>query len=190
MFSSTKLLKLSSIILSKTSKHVVDLTNVDNFSYSAIMREITKCSDDEQIKHFLILYKEYFDLAEENKIDKPEFFALQNAIIEYSKKYKIIIPDNFIKKANISHLGSAEDIGHYISNVIKFLMSKISDENKARSMSRLKGKLINLNSNELANKDMPASASIGQSITFVKNVLFNHDPSFIKEVLRHTVNKL
>lgn len=191
MNNAENLLKLSSLFVYSTNKEeVIDLTSVDNFSYSAIMREINKNYNDEVIEYFLFLYKKYFDLALENNIQKSEYVALQNTLVEFSKKYKIKIKDSLIKNATITELGSAEDIGQYISNVIKFLMNKISDKSRNKSLEGLKHKLMQLSPNELSNKEMPNSAAIGQAITFVKNILFNHDPSFIKEVLRHVIKNL
>lgn len=174
----------------KVASHVVDLTKADNFSYSAIMREINKCCSDEQIKMFLSLYKDCFEYAIENKLQKPEIVALQNALIEFNKEHKIKISPELVKSASITELGSPEDIGSYIANVIHFLMNKISFEKRNKAILNLKTKLSKMDANSLANKNMPNSAAIGQSITFVKNILFNHDPHFIKEVLKHVMNKL
>ena len=43
---------------------------------------------------------------------------------------------------------------------------------------------------EIASKQMPESSAVGQSITFIKHVLFNHDARYIREVLDSLVKSL
>jgi hypothetical protein len=43
---------------------------------------------------------------------------------------------------------------------------------------------------EIASKQLPESAALGQAITFVKHVLFNHDAKYVREVLNSLVGAL
>ena len=47
-----------------------------------------------------------------------------------------------------------------------------------------------LNEKEIAGKKMPASSSMGQSITFLKHILFGQDPQYIRSVLNNVARFL
>jgi hypothetical protein len=40
-----------------------------------------------------------------------------------------------------------------------------------------------MNESEISSKQLPESSALGQAITFVKHILFNHDSRYVKEVL-------
>lgn len=169
---------------------VIDLTDIDDFSYSALMRKLRQKASKEQVKNFLKLYKLQFDKAVKNKLQKPEKVALQNALIKFNKYHKIKLKKKLIKSAAVSELGDAVLVGKYLSDIIRFTLTRISPEKRANAIQSLKHKLYNLNESEMSNKNMPASSAMGQSITFVKHVLFNHDPIYIREVLNNLVRSL
>ncbi len=154
------------------------------------MRKLRQKASKEQVKTFLKLYKLQFDKAVKNKLQKPEKVALQNALIKFNKSHKIKINKKFVKNAAISELGDPALVGKYLSDIIRFTLNRISPEKRASAIQSLKHKLYSLNENELANKNMPASSSMGQSITFVKSILFNHDPIYIRNVLNNLVRSL
>jgi hypothetical protein len=168
----------------------LDLTDVEEFSYSAIMRKLREKADKEQVRLFLTLYKKHFDNAVKDKLQKPEKVALQNAVVKFSKKFKIKFPKKMVKNAAISELGDAAAVGAYLANIVKFTLQRISPEKRPGSLENLKNKLYSLNETEIASKKMPASSAIGQSITFVKHVLFNHNSTYIREVLNNLVRNL
>ena len=62
-------------------------------------------------------------------------------------------------------------------------MQRISEENRPKSLLSLKNKILNFNEVELSEKKTPASAAIGQCITFLKHILINHNPQYIRAVL-------
>ena len=168
----------------------LDLTDVEEFSYSAIMRKLREKADKEQVRLFLTLYKKQFDNAVKDKLQKPEKVALQNAVVKFSKKFKVKFPKKMVKNAAISELGDAAAVGAYLANIVKFTVQRISDEKRPGALESLKNKLYSLNETEISSKKMPASAAMGQSITFVKHVLFNHDSTYIREVLNNLVRNL
>jgi hypothetical protein len=79
--------------VSKTDDiEVIDLTDIDDFSYSACMRKIRQKCSKEQVREFLQLYKVQFDKAVKNKLQKPEKVALQNSFVRFSKHYELSLP--------------------------------------------------------------------------------------------------
>lgn len=172
------------------SDHFIDLTKAVDFSYSAIMRELRQNASKEQVMMFLKLFKANFDNAVKEKLQKPERVALQNAMVKFDKLYKVKLDKKLIKNAAVSELGDAAAVGKYLSDIIKFTISRISPEKRPNAIKNLRTKFYNMNENEIALKSLPPSSSIGQAITFVKHVLFNHDVRYIREVLNNIVRNL
>ncbi len=165
----------------------IDLTKATDFSYSAIMREMRQHATSEQIREFLILFKKQFDKAIKHKKKEPDQVALKAAMAVFDDKYGVKLK---MKKKASNELGDAAQVGKYLANIVKFTISKIPLERRPAAIESLKTKFYSMNSNDLAAKNLPAMAGIGQSITFVKHVLFNHDAGYIREVLNHLVNNL
>lgn len=163
------------------AKAFIDLTDVDNLSLSAVMRELRKQDEDASIK-FLALYKHCFDFLVCNGVEDVETIALDTALQIFSQLYSV--------KLEKQAAPNAELVGQYLANIIKFTISRISVERRPKSINRLKQKLNQLNEVELANKKLPASSSMGQAITFVKHVLFNHNPQYIREVINNVIKYL
>ncbi len=171
-------------------KTTIDLTDIDDFAYSAIMRKLRQKADKNQVLEFMKIYKKEFDNTVKQKLTKPEKIALQKCVVKFNKKYPIKFPKNMVKNAALTELGTAEQVGQYLSNIVKFTLNRISPAKRPGSLNRLRTKLYYLNESDLSNKHMPASSAIGQSITFVKHVLMNHDPSYIRQVLNSLVKHL
>jgi hydrogenase maturation factor len=174
----------------KADDKVIDLTEAFEFSYSSVIRELRRQASKEQTIEFMKIFKKEFDKAVVDELQKPERIALQNSLIKFNKIFKIKLKKNFVKNAATSELGEASKVGKYLSDIVKFTISKISPENRQKSLNNLRNRFYTMNANELANKKMPNSASIGQSIIFVKSVLFNHEPNYIREVLNNLVKNL
>jgi hypothetical protein len=168
----------------------LDLTDIEEFTYSALMRKLRQKASKEQVRLFLTLYKKYFDKAVRDKLQKPEKIALQNAFVKFKKTVNVKVPKKMVKNAAVSELGDAAAVGAYLANIVKFTIQRISPENRAKALESLKHKLYALNESEISNKNLPASSSMGQSITFVKHVLFNHDAHYIREVINNLVRNL
>jgi hypothetical protein len=169
---------------------VIDLMKATDFSYSAIMREMRQKATKEQVREFLILFKREFDKATKDKLQKPEKLALQNSLIKFNKRHKIKVKKKLVKNAAISELGDANQVGQYLANIVRFTINRIPLEKRQSVISNLKNKFYSFNADEIAQKQLPPTSSIGQSITFVKHVLFNHDPIYIREVLNSLVSHL
>lgn len=171
-------------------KQEIDLSKLEANSYSAIVRELNKNATKEQVIEFLSLYKHNFDKSFKAKLQKPETIALKKTFREFQKKYDLKIDSKIIKEATLAELGTAQQVGAYLANVVKFTLNKISPENRAKSINSVKRKIYNFNENELANKKMPASAASGSAITFLKHVLFKHEAGYIRAVINEIVRNL
>lgn len=169
---------------------LIDLTDIDDYSYSAIMRKIRQKAPKEGIKLFLKLFKEQFDRAVKEKLQKPEKVALQNTLVKFNKHYKIKIDKKMIKCAAVTELGNAASVGSYLANIVRFTLNRIDPAKRWNAMIRLQQKFSTMDPNEIAIKDLPPSSALGQSITFVKHVLFGQDANYIKEVLDNLVRNL
>lgn len=155
----------------------IDLTDLDSFSLSAVMRKLNQQCDHDTIKDFLKVYLDCFnELADEEDFEE---LVLKTALEKFSSK---IIK----KEASID----TNQLSTHMSNIIKLLVEKIKPENRHKAIMSIKSKLSNVDINDMANKNMPASTAIGQSITLVKNVLFDKQPALIKDIITKVINKL
>lgn len=175
--------------IKKTAK-VLDLSAIEDFSFSAIMRQLNNKADKSQVEDFLKEFKKCFDASVKNKLKEPDKVALRHAVYFFNEKYPINLNKNLKKEAAAVQLGAPEKVGKYLSDIVKFMLQRISAERRPNSINSLKKKFYSFNINELANKKLPASSSIGQSLTFVKHVLFNQQPQYIKSVLEHLIRNL
>lgn len=82
-------------------------------------------------------------------------------------------------------MGDPKRAGKSIAEIIKFLTSRIDPAHRYNSLSKLRNKIIHLDEHDIAAKETPPTASLGQSISFVKNILIGHDPAYIREILAH-----
>lgn len=172
------------------AKDVIDLTDAEELSYSAVMRKLRKAASESQVLTFIKIFKKECDLAFKNKLNKPEKVALQNTIVKFNKIHKIKFKEEILKNASIAELGSPEQIGKYLSNIVRFTISKMPSEKRDSAISKLKQKFNSMDVSDISSKNMPSSAAIGSAITFVKHVLFNHDSEFIKKVLSSLISSL
>jgi hypothetical protein len=174
----------------KEEEKVIDLTGAIDFSYSAIMREMRQEASKEQVREFLVYFKREFDKAVKKKLQKPEKVALQNSLIRFDKKHKIKVKKKLVKNAAISELGDPALVGRYLADIVKFTLNKLPVEKRAPAIEKLRSKFYSFNADEMSQKHLPPTASIGQSISFVKNVLVNQNPLYIREVLNNLASNL
>lgn len=171
-------------------KKVIDLTKATDFSYSAIMREMRRKASKEQVREYLILFKKEFDKAVKKKLQKPEKVALQNSLIKFNKKHPVKVKKKLIKNAAVSELGHPALVGKYLADIVKFTLNKLPLEKRAPALLKLREKFYAFNADEISQKNSPPTAAIGQSITFVKHVLINQNPLYIREVLNNLASNL
>lgn len=175
---------------SSSDEKVIDLTGAVDFAYSAIMREMRKEASKEQVRLFLTLFKKEFDNAVKAKLQKPEKIALQNSLVKFNKKHKVKCKKKLVKSAAVSELGDPVLVGKYLADIVRFTLNRLPLEKKFNALQSLKSKFYGFNADEIAQKDLPPTSAIGQSITFVKHVLFNHDAPYVREVINNIVSNL
>ena len=164
-------------------KSIIDLTDIDEFAYSAIMRKLRQKCSPEQVRQFLHLYKQQFDKAVKGKLNKPERIALQNTMVKFNKLHKVKLDKKMIKTAATTELGNAEQVGKYLADIVRFTLQRIPPDKRQQAVNRLKQKFAEMNEIEISSKQLPQSSALGQAITFVKHILFNQDARYVKEVL-------
>ena len=154
-------------------------------SYSSIMRDLRKSSDEDTVKCFQEEFKKAFDQAVIDGDEEPEKIALEKAKENIRDENELIE-----KSASAIDLGDANKAGEYLANLLKFLLRRISPERRPRAIEGLKRKVYYINEYQIASKKVPASSSIGQSITLLKTLLLEHEPQYIRGVLNSIVKHL
>ena len=167
-------------------KHQKKASKEEKDTYSSIMRDLVKNYEDSVVKEFQKSFKEEFDKALLNGEEEPEEFAMSKAIS--------VVAFHEIKRvekfAAAIEMGSPENAGQYLAELIRFLLRRISPPKRQGSIDNLKKKIFYINEYEIARKKMPASASMGQSIMLLKIILLEHSPSYIRSVLNSIVRNL
>ena len=74
--------------------------------------------------------------------------------------------------------------------IIQFMFYRVPDKNKAKFLSRVRGKVVKIDPSLLGIKALPPTAAIGQSIGLVKNLLYGLNSNFIQQVLVELVKIL
>lgn len=172
----------------KKASLVLDLSNIEELSYSCVCREIFK-TNEKLTEDFLSIFKKNFDAFAINNED-VHIPVLVKTIKDLNEVYEIRLPTLNVKTASISEYGSPEDIGIFLSHVIKFMTSRIKKENRQKSLNSLKSKIYSLNIDEISHKKIPASASLGHTLTLIKLLLSNQDPHFIRRVIFSAIKHL
>lgn len=156
-------------------------------SYSSVMRDLRKSYDEETVHKFQTTFKQMFDEALKSGSEDPEKDILDKALscIDYEDDKKAME-----KAASSIDLGDPQYAGKYLADVLKFLMRRISQERRTKSLENLRKKIYYLNEYEIASKKVPPSSAIGQSITLLKHILLEHNPEYIRNVLNSIVRNL
>lgn len=99
--------------------------------------------------------------------------------------------DRMIKFAQLSvSTGDSRLAGRGIAEIVKFLMARVPPNRHQELMERLRHKIWTLNEIEISNKNLVPGSALGQSLTFIKNILAGHNPTYVREVLQHIVFNL
>ena len=160
-------------------------------TFSSIMRDLNK-NHPEKVKTFMSEFKKAFDEALEQSLENPDEIALMQAMqaINYSIKEAKIYKVMKKHAESVVEMGNPMVAGKTIANMIKYLVTKIPQKHQDDTLKDIKSRLLNVNVNELANKRIPPSASIGQSIAFIKNMLGGRSSEYISKVIQNTVQHL
>lgn len=178
---------LSNKIVKQASKKI-KISDADDFTYSAITRLFRKNLEEKELRKFQELYRTNFEevyLSDAKEIEKT---ALKKTLIELQEELNLEL--DIVKKAGIEQLGTPEEVGKYLANIVKFTLQRIKPESRKLSILKLRKKIYLLDELELASKKMPASSAMGNSITFIKHILFNQRADYIRKVLNNIVRSL
>ena len=74
-------------------------------------------------------------------------------------------------------------VAEQIKDIIGVMVGRMSTEAQIKAYPNIAGKIKALNTVDIANKKSPGGASIGVSLSLVKNILNGRDPIFIKRVI-------
>jgi len=80
-------------------------------------------------------------------------------------------------------LGDPNVAGKSLADIVIFLLRRIPEHQRPNAVRKMILKFQLLNSQEIASKNMKPFSSMGQSISFIKNVLAGHDPLYVRKVL-------
>ncbi len=178
---------------SSTEEELIKNAEDIELSYSAIMRDLNKNNKDD-IERFRSIFKKTFDEANIEGLENADKIALMAAIkgIDYNpNKKEAEIQNRMFKLANVmTDIGDPDTAGKGIASIVKFLLKKIKPENRQVITNKMRDRIWNLNELDMASKKSPVSASIGNSISMVKNILNGRDPKYIRETLRYIVGYL
>ena len=87
------------------------------------------------------------------------------------------------KESQISLPNNPQYVASRIKQIIDVMVGKMSLEAQYRAYPNISARVQSLNPHELSMKKSPGGASIGMSISLVKNILNGKDPFFIKLVM-------
>lgn len=174
-----------------SNENKADLTDVEDFTYSAFLRKMRKKLEKQEFLSFLKIYKIEFDKSVALKLEDAERVSLTKSLIIFNKTIRPIkIDKEIIKNAAVAELGTPEEVGEYLAGIVSFLMKRISPDSRSRSIENLKDKFNKLDVFTMSNKKMPVSSALGQAISFTKQVLFGHDARYIKLVINSIVKNI
>lgn len=98
--------------------------------------------------------------------------------------------NRIILLASVLELGHPDNAGKSLADIIVFLLSRIKPEKRQAAKYKMIQKIRTLMPNEISGKNMPEYSSIGQSISFIKNVLAGHDSAYVMSVLESIIRNL
>jgi hypothetical protein len=88
-----------------------------------------------------------------------------------------------LKLASKLELGNPDVAGKSLAEISKFLLKRIPEHKRPDAIRKMIIKLRIMNAEEIADKDMKDYSSMGQSLSFIKNVLAGNDKDYIRRVL-------
>lgn len=70
-----------------------------------------------------------------------------------------------------------------IHKIMIFMLYRVPPEKRGRFLSRIRGKVEEMNPVEMAGKRVPINSTIGQAVSVTKNILNGLNPEFVQQVL-------
>lgn len=87
-------------------------------------------------------------------------------------------------------LGDPDIAGKSLADIVLFLLRRIPPHQRPKAIRSMVIKFNTLSSEEISNKNMKPFSSMGQSISFIKNVLAGHDALYVRKVLDSIIRNL
>lgn len=171
----------------ESSEKIIDLSHIDELSYSCVVRELRKICNEDVVMEFLQHFKAAFDVLLLATDDNIYENSMKYAMALFSTKHVVKLP---IKKEAQIFSSDPKKVGQYLAHIVKFLLRRIPEKNRSKAANKLKNKFKSLDINLLSAKNIPAYSSMGQAITFVKNVLFNNGPGYIEKAINSLILSL
>lgn len=94
------------------------------------------------------------------------------------------------KLAQTISLGDPVSVGREMAGIIGFILRSVPPDGRVQALQNLKGKLSALSPGDIAGKQSPPTAAVGQAITFVKTILNGLPYNYVKTVLDTTLRTL
>lgn len=83
--------------INKKASAEIDLKDIEELTYSAIMRKLVKDNNHEIINLFQKIFKDNFDEEYLNNNEKPQYKSLLKTLIEINENYPIILSKKLLK---------------------------------------------------------------------------------------------
>lgn len=104
-------------------------------------------------------------------------------IFAYEKNKKANSYDRMIKLAGAIDLGNPDIAGKSLADIVLFLMKRIPEDSRPKAISSMRSKIRNISAQDVSGKQMGDYSSMGQSLTFIKNILSGHKEGYVRKVL-------
>ncbi len=95
-----------------------------------------------------------------------------------------------LKLASVLELGDPDMAGKSLADIAIFLLNRIPEHKRPDAIRKMIIKIRTINVDETSNKDMKDYSSMGQSLSFIKNVLSGHDKEYIRKVLDSIIRNM
>lgn len=186
----TSLANISDYLISKfakASKELEMMTNVEKYNHLMLKINNSDLTDrNETIKKVTNIYSRtlIMEFSKVKDLEKAKESAYQKALHrtnQYLSKESGANPQ--LKEAQSYITNNPILVAKQIKGIIDVMVGRMSPEAQMRAYPNLKGRINELNIPELNSKKSPGGASIGISITLVKNILNGRDPIFIGTVI-------
>ncbi len=92
--------------------------------------------------------------------------------------------------ASVLDLGNPDEAGKSLADIVLFLMRRIPENKRASAVNKMIAKFRMLNAEEISMKNMRDYSCMGQSISFIKNVLAGHNVDYVRRVLDSIVRNM
>lgn len=131
------------------------------------------------------------DLADYLMLSSKLSFGKSNDLNKFAKELKSSNSyDRILKLSSSIELGNPDSAGKSLADIVLFLMTRIPQDKRSKAVSSMIAKIRDINPATVAGQNMGDYSSMGQSLTFIKNVLAGHNESYVRRVLDAIIRNL